>query len=56
MLRPGGRRGLGTPRELGASEGQGRLVSPGAKNGVSEQLVQDRAELRLYLEWGEENH
>lgn len=56
MLSPGGRRGLGTPRELGASEGQGRLVSPGAKNGVSEQLVQDRAELRLYLEWGEENH
>lgn len=56
MQRPRGRRGLGTPRELRASEGLGRLVSPGAKNGVSDQLVQDRAELRLYLEWGEENH
>ena len=51
MLRPRGRRGLGTPRELGAWEGQGQLVSPGTKNGVSDQLVQDRTELRLYLEW-----
>ena len=31
-------------------------MSPGAKNGVSDQLVKDRAELRLYLGWGEENH
>lgn len=53
---PGGRRGLGTPRELGGGRTKRGLVSPGAGNGVRQQRVQDEADLGLYLEASMESH
>lgn len=36
--------------------GEGQLVSHEAGNGVRDQMVQDEAELGLYLRWGMEGH
>ena len=50
MQRPRGRRGLDK------WDGEGQLVSHEAGNGVRDQMVQDEAELGLYLRWGMEVH
>ena len=56
MQRPRGRRGLGTPKELGAWDGAGsQLVSLEAGNGVRDKMVQEEAELGLHLAWGVES-